>query len=348
MQYTPHYEPEYVGESIRALVRLYNNDSISNLKQTMIEKRTGRVTEEQLAPLLDYLDELLSLIGSKIDLSDPRADLLLSPRESNQELIQAIYIRHRGQVTQDQFRTAIAVVVDEHNPSETEPVFTNDMDFFNWLDTQDIPVEDKYAAWKLCVNFQEYDEFGLGLINQVSEILRQNLPRFQAQIDDCMNQFRQEFDAKGFGFLGDCSLTMDERDHHQVYVMLFQPNAISMFYSSTAEINDFGIGISFFPLGQILRDDVSRKENVTEFLKALSDGTKLAILQKLLERRYYSSELAVALGLTGPTISHHMGTLVNLRVVSIEKVGNRVYYNFNGKMIRRYTDDLLSLLGNPE
>jgi ArsR family transcriptional regulator len=63
-------------------------------------------------------------------------------------------------------------------------------------------------------------------------------------------------------------------------------------------------------------------------LKALSDETRLRLLQLLAERPLYGQQLAEALGVSHPTISHHMAQLriAGLTRTELAEDGNKTYY----------------------
>jgi ArsR family transcriptional regulator len=63
-------------------------------------------------------------------------------------------------------------------------------------------------------------------------------------------------------------------------------------------------------------------------LKALADETRLRILQMLAERPLYGQQLADALGVSHPTISHHMAQLriAGLTRTELAEDGNKTYY----------------------
>lgn len=70
-------------------------------------------------------------------------------------------------------------------------------------------------------------------------------------------------------------------------------------------------------------------ERQVHLLKTIADATRLRILGLLAERSRTGRELADALGLSAPTVSHHMQRLVEVGIVTAEVDGTR----------RRYTLD---------
>ena len=64
----------------------------------------------------------------------------------------------------------------------------------------------------------------------------------------------------------------------------------------------------------------------SRFFKALADETRLAILKLLEVREMCVCEVMVALDLTQPTASHHLGLLENAGLVKARREGKWVFY----------------------
>jgi ArsR family transcriptional regulator len=65
----------------------------------------------------------------------------------------------------------------------------------------------------------------------------------------------------------------------------------------------------------------------SRFFKALADETRLRILRLLEVREMCVCEVMVALDLTQPTASHHLGLLENAELVRDRKEGKWVFYS---------------------
>lgn len=78
-------------------------------------------------------------------------------------------------------------------------------------------------------------------------------------------------------------------------------------------------------------DEAERRSKV---FKALADPTRLRILTLLEIREMCVCEVMIALGLTQPTASHHLGILENAGLVKGRKEGKWVFYKIvNPKLI---------------
>ncbi len=65
----------------------------------------------------------------------------------------------------------------------------------------------------------------------------------------------------------------------------------------------------------------------SKLFKALSDETRVRIIGVLAIREMCVCEVMVALGLTQPTASHHLGILENVGLVKDRKEGKWVFYS---------------------
>jgi len=80
--------------------------------------------------------------------------------------------------------------------------------------------------------------------------------------------------------------------------------------------------------------DAQLVDRQSRFFKALADETRLRILKLLQVREMCVCEVMVALDLTQPTASHHLGILENAGLVKNRKEGKWVFYSIaNPKLI---------------
>jgi DNA-binding transcriptional ArsR family regulator len=67
-------------------------------------------------------------------------------------------------------------------------------------------------------------------------------------------------------------------------------------------------------------------ERWAQMFGALSDPTRLRIVRLLMRRPRYGQELAALMGLSGATISHHVGELSKAGILRLERRGQRTYF----------------------
>ena len=72
--------------------------------------------------------------------------------------------------------------------------------------------------------------------------------------------------------------------------------------------------------------------------RALSDLTRIRILGLLATRSMYGQELAQALEVAPPTISHHMEPLVSAGLVKVRRENNYHYYELDSESIQQLAE----------
>lgn len=123
------------------------------------------------------------------------------------------------------------------------------------------------------------------------------------------------------------------------YISTILYNGISMNISTDDRIPTIGMeGILFHELSNLKEEEGFKFENIKEQLKALGDSTRFSIINLLNEKPYYLKELADALKLTSPTISHHMDELLQASLVKITTKGRRIYYSLNFESMRKISE----------
>ena len=77
------------------------------------------------------------------------------------------------------------------------------------------------------------------------------------------------------------------------------------------------------------------------FFKALGDESRLRIVGILANREHSVEEIAAALDLQGPTVSHHLARLRDIGLVSMRREGNVHYYRLDMELLRGMSKKLL-------
>jgi hypothetical protein len=73
----------------------------------------------------------------------------------------------------------------------------------------------------------------------------------------------------------------------------------------------------------------SESELLLEMLKALADESRLTMLRFLNEREHTVGDLAARVGLSEPTVSHHLAKLRQSEMVTLRMAGNQRFYRAN-------------------
>lgn len=69
--------------------------------------------------------------------------------------------------------------------------------------------------------------------------------------------------------------------------------------------------------------------SLTEIFKVLSDENRLKIVKELAKESLCANELLDGLGISQPTLSHHMKILTDAGLVQPRKQKTQVYYDLN-------------------
>lgn len=80
-------------------------------------------------------------------------------------------------------------------------------------------------------------------------------------------------------------------------------------------------------------------EERVQLLKAIADETRLRILGLIASKPQSGKQLADALGLSAPTISHHMRRLISAGIVQEERDAQRHIYSLNSQLLRTVRSD---------
>lgn len=123
---------------------------------------------------------------------------------------------------------------------------------------------------------------------------------------------------------------MDEMIKNQnviitISILLFAP------YTQMFRFVDFNDYTKAIKLGVLVEgynksENIHKLMNVSQYLTAISDPTRIAILDKLKESDYYAKELSDKLYITPATLSYHMNKLLISGFVGIRKEGRKYYY----------------------
>ncbi|MBS7643805.1 winged helix-turn-helix transcriptional regulator [Candidatus Bathyarchaeota archaeon] len=90
--------------------------------------------------------------------------------------------------------------------------------------------------------------------------------------------------------------------------------------------------------------DERTAERESELFKALADPTRGKILALLGVRKMCVCEIMVALDLTQPTASHHLGILERVGLIKDERVGKWIFYSIANPELTKLIQKIKSLI----
>lgn len=80
----------------------------------------------------------------------------------------------------------------------------------------------------------------------------------------------------------------------------------------------------------------TNQDPIIEFLKALSDGSRLSIVRLLHQGEHTVGGLARKIELGEPTVSHHLARLREAGLVTLRMAGNQRFYRLNDSGLARF------------
>lgn len=87
---------------------------------------------------------------------------------------------------------------------------------------------------------------------------------------------------------------------------------------------------------------------LVEFHKTLGDPTRLRILSLLSSGPLHGQAIAGKLGLTAPTITHHLRKLRDINVVYERRDKNTIYFYLNHSVVKQHSESILQLIEGKE
>ncbi|WP_433749150.1 metalloregulator ArsR/SmtB family transcription factor [Falsibacillus pallidus] len=83
-------------------------------------------------------------------------------------------------------------------------------------------------------------------------------------------------------------------------------------------------------------------DKIVSFHKAMGDPTRVRIISLLAQGPLHGQAIAGKLGLTPPTISHHLSKLRDISLVYQRRDKNTIYYHLNQKLLKQHSNALLT------
>ena len=205
---------------------------------------------------------------------------------------------------------------------------------------EDLTLEDqeKWKIQEIYLHFREHSEKVIQLLESVYQLMIRDaikIEKFQNEFQDYWTK-KMKTESIYEMLRRDLQLDIDENPQGVV----IYPSLIQLSTIKVAENGEKGQERSrtFFGLGILFGKDYSFSREVKEsnkeqdlfvILKLLSDKSKFEILQFAVDDWRYGSEIAKSMKLTSATISYHMNTLLQARLVEIKKEEKKVFFRQN-------------------
>jgi len=352
MRYKIHHEPFYDFESFSILRAIYNKRSIKEEATKATEKLGGRY-KSVVAEFFSNSIALEKYVKKTLNLNDELAAFLFKEQGDDKYcLAEACFCRTRMlEYDIDNIGAAILDTIDgdywTKNPEAKIPPIITDGEFFKLVDECKLTSEEKMAALQMYHNFDMYFTHFKTLLTHVTSLVIEKMPAFKPSIESFMGKLSNELDTKGKAFFTEnFNITISESDTSteifDIYPGIYTVSSVHVWGLGYAgPFIAFGFGV--LEAKKIYSKEKSGGEKAEQFLKLLSDNTKLSILKLLKDGPMYSSQLAEKLNCTSANISYHMSQLLTLDVLTVEKENNRIYLHLNKDGICNLLDDAKGL-----
>lgn len=96
--------------------------------------------------------------------------------------------------------------------------------------------------------------------------------------------------------------------------------------------------------------DADRSDKVADTFSHLCDGTRLRILWLLCHSEECVTNIAKAVGMSAPAVSHHLKILRQADIITAKRIGKEIHYrlsdNNEAKLVHRMIDDIFEMKCN--
>lgn len=356
MRYKITSEPLYEYEAKSFIKDIINNRTIKSEMDDIVERRGSRY-KSAVAPFFRNALALEKHIKSNINFIPPPfcenghelADFLFLQRGEDELYFCDVfyyYTRLKKQGRDNKYATILGVLNEEQYFStygfDNPPIIDSAGDFFTLLESWDISSQEKIGALRVYHNFDQYLAYFSTIVDQATTLILDKIPDYAKKIESHLDYISTQLTNDSDFLQETFGVKLDDSHVYTVYPGLHAPNSIGYILNADTEVS-IVVGLDIFNLKSAF-DDMQLDEEKSElFLKCLADSTKLAILKLLKNEPMYGSQLAEKLNCTSANISHHMSTLLNLRLVRAEKKNNRLYLHIDKEEIARQLDDAKGL-----
>ena len=197
------------------------------------------------------------------------------------------------------------------------------------------------------LNFNSHCKRVLNLLKKAVDLMQEEAPLLAPYQSNFISYWENTLKEEKLNALLKEYLQLDIDDNpsgYQVYPILVEMSSIKVMENgqpgSARSRTFYGLGILFGKSYNFSRrtENLQKSQDLFVVLKLLSDKSKFEILQFVANDWKYGSELVKETGLTAATISYHMNTLVQARLVDIKKDEKKVYFRQN----KDYVSEMLS------
>jgi DNA-binding transcriptional ArsR family regulator/Txe/YoeB family toxin of Txe-Axe toxin-antitoxin module len=359
---------DYIAEATHILEAVAQKKSIKKLKETYISKYN--ISFQSAIAFFDTVDKIITDTNGLLSKEQPQISFYFSPVGGNSFTLANLVLL----ISQDDINETAASIFDysiklsqEEINQRFSDILLNNIesgltnpsfkDVITLIEGTEASIEEKWNKQQMYINRQKH-------LPKVVELLKKServLSKYYKQLEPCIEEYYEFWSRR----LAEANIFEDLYNAFQLSIIsenpkgtMIIPNIINFsqitFHSSyvagtEAYVYDH-IRMAIL-IGDKLSMNAIASSNIygdyaLKCLKLISDKSKLDILTMIKDNKTYGAELARKLNLTTATISHHMSSLMDCRLVTVETDNKRIYYSTNKETISALLDYLKNLLVN--
>lgn len=193
-------------------------------------------------------------------------------------------------------------------------------------------------------NFEVMLKDLLEILKKISDLIEDKLKNIMPELKDVRDTISERLSQEGNNFFYEFNnLVLNKNEHLNIRFSISSFNKV-IFRVRNNDEYDVLFGIYALKIQELKTRYNKTDADILEFLKVISDDSKFKIIKVLNQEQLYSLQLAEKLGVSNPTISHHMSNLITVGLVRFEKKKNRIYYSLNKEKLKMYLNVLYKLL----
>lgn len=216
---------------------------------------------------------------------------------------------------------------------------------FSLLKNAQLSYEDKWKLLSLLEEPTEHISEFIAFIESYLPHYRQSVERTKEELQVFNGFIEEQLSSLGHEFaqkLMRNTVALDVYDE-----VLISTSPFGLFFLDTLSDSRrcyLTLGLNYAELLNkiTLQDDV---DNHIRIYKSLADKTRFDVIEFLAGEKRFGKEIADKLGITPPSVSHHLHTLVMANLINAERQDQKVFYKLDKAVLRRSLDFLYEALG---
>lgn len=206
----------------------------------------------------------------------------------------------------------------------------------NMITDKDIPIGLKWEYSLFLRNPKEYMKEVTDMIYRYIPLYKKIHPIREETLLDYNQEFRKNLDIHGLNYLlKEIGHTYDFSKFEEIKITTTALVSLQVYSEDKTCYVLIGPSIKKAMSHSQGEGDIEKNLNL---ISGISEPTRYRILQLLYKREYYGQEIADVLNITKTTTFYHLNFLLSLKVVKLEKDGQKNYYSLDREFLFKNID----------